>query len=52
LLYIANVTAIHEFYPELEISERAFVELREIEELHHDFENFKDIFEHILELKT
>lgn len=51
LLYSANVTAIHEFYPELEISERAFVELHKIEELHHDFDNFKDIFEHILEVK-
>lgn len=51
LLYSAEVTAIHEFYPELEISERAFVELQKIEELHHDFDNFKDIFEHILEVK-
>ena len=51
LLYVANVTAIHDFYPQLEISERAFVLPQEIEKLHHDFENFKDIFEHILELK-
>lgn len=52
LLYVANVTAIHDFSPQLEISERAFVQPQEIEKIHHDFENFKEIFEHILELKT
>lgn len=51
LLYIANVTAIHDFQPQLEVLERAFIEAHDMERLHHNFENFRDIFEHIIEKK-
>lgn len=51
LLYVANITKIHDFTPELEVSERTFVEPQAVATMHHDFENFKDIFDHVLGLK-
>lgn len=51
LLYTASVITVHDFQPALEVSERAFIGLHEMEHLHHDFTSFKDVFEHTLEVK-
>lgn len=51
LLFLADITKIHEFHPELEVSERAFVPLHEVEKMHHNYDSFKAIYEHALTVK-
>lgn len=49
LLYTANVNNIEEYEPKLEVSEREFVAIDDIEKYHHDFTNFSEILRYTLE---
>jgi 8-oxo-dGTP diphosphatase len=48
LLYIANVVKTHDFTPQLEIEARAIVPIGEVAEMHHNFVDFKEVFEYAL----
>lgn len=49
LLFIADVAHEGEFTPSPELTERRFITDSELVELHHNFDNFKDIFEYARE---
>jgi len=47
LLYVASVAKVHDFVPQHEVSERAFVPVHQVGDWHHDAERFQEIFEFI-----
>ena len=49
LLFIANVAHEGEFNPTPELTERRFIADSELGSLHHNYDNFKDIFEYARE---
>jgi 8-oxo-dGTP diphosphatase len=49
LLYVAKVTRMNEFVPQLEIEERMVVPLKELSQHHHNFADFEDVYEFILD---
>jgi 8-oxo-dGTP diphosphatase len=49
LLFIADINEIEKYKPQLEVSERKFVEVGDIEKYHHDFVNFSEILRYTLE---
>lgn len=48
-LYVSKIQTIHDFTPQLEISERCFIDPSEMASYHHKFEDFDDIYEYVLE---
>lgn len=51
LLYIGKVVKVHNFTPQHEVSERAFVPLHQVGEWHHDNETFRDIADFIFAVR-
>jgi 8-oxo-dGTP pyrophosphatase MutT (NUDIX family) len=49
LLYIAEVTKMNDFVPLLEIEERMVVPLNKLPELHHNFADFEEVYDFILD---
>ena len=47
MLYIADVTKLGDFAPQLEIEERMIVPLSKLPELHHNFTDFEEVYEFI-----
>jgi 8-oxo-dGTP pyrophosphatase MutT (NUDIX family) len=47
LLFVADVTKIDQFTPQLEIAERAIVPFAQVPHYHHEFDNFVDIFNYV-----
>jgi 8-oxo-dGTP diphosphatase len=48
LLYVAQVTDLKPFTKEFETSERAVVPLFQVENVHHNFREFEDVFNYII----
>lgn len=51
LLYMADVVKVDAFHPMLEVSERAFVPLHQISDFHHNFGDFEEVLNFLLELR-
>lgn len=49
LLFIANISHEGEFNPSQELTDRAFIADSELAAYHHNYDNFKDIFEYARE---
>lgn len=47
LLYVADVKELHEFMPQLEITERIVIPISEVEEYHHDIDSFMPILNYV-----
>lgn len=52
LLYVADVTRVDEFYPALEVLERAFVPLRQVPDFHHNYTDFEEVLKFLLEQRA
>ena len=44
LLYISDVTKVHDFVPQLEVLERAFVPFADVLKYHHKVSDFEEVF--------
>lgn len=51
LLYIADVTALKPFKQEFETSERKVVTISSIHSYHHNFKDFEQVLEYIVDIK-
>jgi 8-oxo-dGTP diphosphatase len=49
LLYVAKVARMNVFVPQLEVEERMVVPLKELSQHHHNFADFEDVYEFILD---
>lgn len=50
LLYVSEVVKVHDFVPQFEVSQRAFVALDDVMDFHHDPVQFREIFEYAVGL--
>lgn len=49
LLYVADVKDLHDFTPQLEISERAVVPISSVKDYHHDPDNFMPVLNYVID---